>query len=73
MEVGSPAFIKHHLRERAEELAGQVDKVMHLLREDAQAAWVLLSSALFHQFDYSLSLQYPSDMLEAAQLLDARL
>ena len=73
VEIGCQAYVRHSLGEKVEVLVGQVDKVMHLLREDAQAAWVLLSSALAHQLDYSLMLQYPSDMLEGARALDARL
>ena len=73
VEIGCQAYVRHRLGEKVEVLVGQVDKVMHLLREDAQAAWVLLSSALAHQLDYSLALQYPSDMLECARVLDTRL
>jgi hypothetical protein len=47
--------------------------VMHLLRADSQAAWVILSTAMAHQLDYSLTLQYPSDMLACATAVDARL
>ena len=46
---------------------------MHLLRNDNQAAWVILSTAMAHQLDYSIMLQYPSDMLECATLVDAGL
>ena len=46
---------------------------MHLLRHDSQAAWILLSTAMAHQLDYSLTLQYPSDMLECATTVDRRL
>ena len=73
VEIGSDAFVKHSLRARVQEVIDQVDKVMHLLRDDPQAAWVLLSTAHAHQLDYSLTLQYPSDMLEGAEMLDARL
>ena len=59
--------------EKATQLRKDIDKVMHLLRKDNQSAWVLLSTALSHQLDYSLTLQYPSDMLEVAAELDARL
>ena len=38
--------------------------MMHLLRNDSQAAWVILSTAMAHQLDYILTLRYPSDMLE---------
>ena len=54
-------------------LQGEVDTIMQLLKQDPQAAWVLLSTALSKQLDYSLSLQYPSDILEAAAAMDARL
>ena len=46
---------------------------MHLLRDDCQAAWVILSTAMAHQLDYSLTLQYPSDVLECAEMVDARI
>ena len=51
----------------------QVDQVMHLLRNDSQVAWVILSNAMAHQLDYSLTLQYPSDVLECAKAVDDRM
>ena len=55
-------------------LVKEVDQVMELLDGDNQSAWVLLSAAIYHQFDDALSLQYPSDVLDAvAATLDARL
>ena len=35
VEIGSQAYVRHRLSVRVEELVGQVDKVTHLLREDA--------------------------------------
>ena len=72
VEIGSDAYVKHSLGERVQEVISQVDKVMHLLRNDPQSAWVLLSSAHAHQLDYSLTLQYPSDMLEGAKAMLSR-
>ena len=57
----------------ATRICQEIDKMMHLLHRDSQAAWVILSTAMAHQLDYSLSLQYPTDMLECATRLDARL
>ena len=37
VEIGSEGFVKHNLKERVQEVVGQVDKVMHLLRDDPQA------------------------------------
>ena len=71
--LGSPEYVRHMLRGEAERICTEIDKVMHLLRNDLQSAWAILSSALAHQLDYSLSLQYPSDSLEAAQIVDDRI
>ena len=66
--LGSPEYVRHKLRGEADRICTEIDKVMHLLRNDLQSAWAILSSALAHQLDYSLSLQYPSDSLECAQI-----
>ena len=74
--IGSKEYVKFSLMEKVAGLGGlreEVDKVMEVLKEDSQAAWVLLSTSLSQQLDYSLSLQYPSDMLEAAAAMDQRL
>ena len=71
--IGSDRYVQQMLAKEATRICGEIDKVMHLLRRDSQAAWVILSSAMAHQLDYSLSLQYPSDMLECATRVDARL
>ena len=71
--IGSVEYVKHILSDKVETLGKEIDKVMELLVEDNQSAWLLLSTALSQQLDYSLSLQYPSDILEAAEILDARL
>ena len=71
--LGSPEYVRHKLRGEADRICTEIDKVMHLLRNDLQSAWAILSSALAHQLDYSLSLQYPSDSLECAQIVDGRI
>ena len=70
--IGSNDYVRHQLRKESTRICSDIDKVMHLLREDSQAAWVILSSAMVHQLDYSLTLQYPSDSLECAEMVDAR-
>ena len=71
--IGSDTYVRHMLRKEAEQICSDIDKVMLLLRQDSQAAWILLSSAMAHQLDYSLTLQYPRDMLESARMVDSRL
>ena len=73
VEIGCDAFVKHKLDIKVAELVKEVDDIMELLAEDKQAAWTILSTAVAHQLDYSLTLQYPTDMLEGAAALDARI
>ena len=39
VEIESDAFVKHSLRARVQDVIDQMDKVMHLLRDNPQAAW----------------------------------
>ena len=71
--IGSDSYVRYMLAKEATRICQEIDKMMHLLRRDSQAAWVILSTAMAHQLDYSLSLQYPSDMQECATRVDARL
>ena len=73
MEIGCDAYVKHKLDIKVGELVKEVDDIMELLVEDKQAAWTILSTAVAHQLDYSLTLQYPTAMLEGAAALDARM
>ena len=58
------------LRKQAEQICSEMDKVMQLLLKNSQAAWILMSTAMAHQLDYNLTLQYPGDMLESANMVD---
>ena len=73
VEIGSSGYIRHMLGERLSRLKEEVDNLMALLKDNNQAAWVVLSSSLAQTLDYSLTLQYPSDILEVSRDLDARL
>ena len=55
------------------QLCDDADKTMTLLKDDHQTAWVMLSRSLSQQMDYLLTMQYPSDTLEAASLMDSRI
>ena len=71
--IGSDEFVKQFLMQKVESLSQETDKVMDLLEGDNQAAWIILSTALSQQLDYSLTLQYPSNVLEPAALMEAKL
>ena len=67
-------YVQHMLRKQAEQICSEMDKVMQLLLKNSQAAWILMSTAMAHQLDYNLTLQYPgdniTDMLESANMVD---
>ena len=65
--VGHRSYIQHWLGEKTEEILGVVEKTCNLLPDDLQAKWTLLTSSVSQKMSYSLSLQYPSDMMEAAR------
>ena len=71
--IGSSAYVKHKLAEKVKQLCDDADKTMTLLKDDHQTAWVMLSRSLSQQMDYLLTMQYPSDTLEAASLMDSRI
>ena len=68
--IGSKGFVDHFLGSKIKQLSNEMDKVMEILKDDNQAAWVLLLTSLAHQLDYSLTLQYPRDIIPFASNLD---
>ena len=69
--VGSDAYVRHTLWDKAREVERDVNKVVDTLTKDNQALWVALHRSLAHKMDYHLALCYPSDILPVAQHLDA--
>ena len=69
--VGSDAYVRHTLWDKAREVERDVNKVVDTLTKDIQALWVALHRSLAHKMDYHLALCYPSDILPVAQHLDA--
>ena len=63
-------YVQHMLRKQAEQICSEMDKLMQLLLKNSQAAWILMSTAMAHQLGYNLTLQYPGDMLESANMVD---
>ena len=71
--IGSKQFVDHFLGQKVQQLSEEMDKVMSVLKDDCQAAWTLLSTSMSQQLDYSLTLQYPQDILPFAAALDDRI
>ena len=61
--IGSDAYDQHML---GQVISKVCKEVMHLSRNDIQAAWVILFTAMSHQLEYSLTFQYPSNVLKCA-------
>ena len=70
MAIGSPGYVSHYLGSIVEEITEVVTKACDLLEEDLQAKWTVLTASVSQKLSYSLSLQYPSDILAAATELD---
>ena len=68
--IGSQVFVKDFLEKKVVELGKTVLASTDLLGEDLQALWTFLSSSVPQKMSYLTSLQYPSDMREAAARAD---
>ena len=69
--VGSDAYVRHTLCDKARKVERDVTKVVDTLTKDNQALWVALHRSHAHKMDYHLALCYPSDILPVAQRFDA--
>ena len=70
--VGTPAYVRHHLGLKVQEVAGEVEQVLNVLEGEGQAIWTIARASTVMKLDYHLSLCYPSDMEEAAREMDRR-
>ena len=68
--IGLKQFVDNFLGLKIQQLSGEMDRIMAVLKHDNQAAWTLLSTSLTQQLDYSLTLQYPHDIFPFASILD---
>ena len=69
--VGSRAYVKEVLTEKAKEVVGMAEKAGDLLAaRSRQALWQLLRLSMAQQFDYWFQLCYPSDTESIAQVVD---
>ena len=68
--LGTDAYVREALWQKAEEVKRDMEQVTNILAKDSQALWVALHRSLAHKMDYHLSLCYPSDILPVAEYLD---
>ena len=70
ISLGTNAFVRQTLQQKAAEVKRDMEVVADIFSEDSQALWVALHRSLAHKMDYHLSLCYPSDILPVAEYLD---
>ena len=69
--IGSPEYVNHMLKIKAQEVVQEVEEITDILGDDSQALWVVLHRSVAHKMDYHLSLSYPSDIRPIAEYLDS--
>ena len=75
MAVGSDKYVRNRLMAKVDEVTDQVNSVRKVLgpQKDLQAILAVLQCSLSQKLDWQLSLNYPSDVKEAAKKLDSEL
>ena len=68
--IGTPAYVSNFMDKVAEEITEVVMNTCDLLEQDLQAKWTMLTASVAQKLSYSLSLQYPSDIIAVAKRLD---
>ena len=69
------SYVRNKLLVKVAEVVHQINSVRRILgpHKDLQAMWTLLQCSLSRKLDWQLSLNYPSDVEEAAKNLDSEL
>ena len=68
--IGTDAYVKHVLYQKAKEITDGAERASEVLAGDRQALWAVLKWSISQQFDYWLQLVYPSPVREAASMID---
>ena len=68
--IGTDAYVKHVLYQKAKEITDGAERASEVLAGDRQALWAVLKWSISQQFDYWLQLVYPSLVREAASMID---
>ena len=54
--VGTPAYCRHMLQDKAFEVVQAAEEMCNVLGNDKQVLWVVLHRSIQHKMDYHLSL-----------------
>ena len=68
--IGSAAWVKWWLNQKIHTLVHSKEKACHLLQNDKQALWNLLSLSFSKKMDYLSALIYPTDFIQASRDFD---
>ena len=66
--VGSPEFVTHKLREKAEEIIRDANKTREVLATDPQSLWTALRLSVQQRFQYLMQLRSLEDSCGPAYL-----
>ena len=68
--VGTPAYVRHQLSIKVQEVAREVEQIVKVLDQEGQSIWTIARSSTAMKLDYALPLCYPTDMEVAAKEMD---
>ena len=68
--VGTPAYVRHQLSKKVQEVASEVEQIVKVLDQEGQSIWTIARSSTAMKLDYHPSLCYPTDMEAAAKEMD---
>ena len=71
--IGDRGFVRRALSVKATQVAAAIEETMEVLGDERQALWHVIRLSSACKFDYWLQLNYPTDVVAAAQVVDAAL
>ena len=69
--IGADNYVRHMLEVKVEEVAREAELSVKVLETERQTLWTVLRASLAQRLDYWLQLCYPTDVLAAAERMDA--
>ena len=68
--IGTPAYVRHELSLKIQEVAREVEQIVKVLDQEGQSIWTIARSSTATKLDYHVTLCYPTDMEAAAREMD---
>lgn len=68
--MGSPGYVRLQLSNKVQEVGREVQEIVNVLEGEGQSIWTIARASTAMKLDFHIALCYPSDMEEAARLMD---